>query len=280
MLNCSPFHTILNFSRSNIDIQQIKSCALLDAAPQDKAQLNDLGQFAPLVVTQYGKDTYHLLDGDRIYAAMMDLYNAGDQRFAVVDCLIVDSEKLSESFTKLIIQYRAIELGLENKDAHRLHWIDTLLRVAEEQNISPSKVVALVSDLLHQSTRYARMYVTIAADAVPEVRKAVITPASRRREKSPHIPVEQAARIAGLSPDQQRAELAKVQTALTAKKATGQTARQKSVQAWLSSMEKQLGDGATLAKYDRELLEKASQLWVEFNSASADSQQENKWDGI
>lgn len=267
MLNCSPFHTILNFSRSNIDIQQIKSCALLSANPQDKAQLNDLGQFAPLVVMQYGKDTYHLLDGDRIYAAMTDLYNAGDQRFAVVDCLIVDSEKLSESFTKLMIQYRAIELGLENKDEHRLHWIDTLLRVAEEQNISPSKVVSLVSDLLHQSTRYARMYVTIAADAIPEVREAVITPASRRREKSTHIPVEQAARIAGLSPDQQRAELAKVQTALTAKKATGQTARQKSVQAWLFSVEKRLGDGATLSKNDHELLERASQLWAEFNSA-------------
>lgn len=271
MLNCSRFHVNLKFRRSNIGIDEIKSCASLEADPQEKAQLYDLEQFSPLLVIADKNGTYHLLDGDRIYAAMTDLYNAGDQRFAVADCLVIDSGGLSAALIDLMIKYHSVELGAGNIEAHRFAWIDSMLMVADEQNMSQANVVSCVADFLGQSTRYARMYVTIAADAIPEVRKAVITPASRRREKSPHIPVEQAARIAGLSPDRQRAELAKVQTALTAKKATGQTARQKSVQAWLSSMEKRLGDGATLSKNDHELLERASQMWAEFNSALTNS---------
>ena len=104
MLNCSRFHVNLRFRRANMSIHKINSCALLEAAPQDKAQLYDLGQFAPLLVIADKNGTYHLLDGDRIYAAMTDLYNAGDQRFAVVDCLIVDSGGLSAALIDLIIK--------------------------------------------------------------------------------------------------------------------------------------------------------------------------------
>lgn len=266
MLNCSKFDVILKYRRESIPINEITSDVIVTPDQQEKARLMELGQVAPLTVIKNRKGTYSLLEGDQIYAAMADLLSQGNQQFAVADCLTVEHRGLDDWLCDLIIRYHPIEFGGKNVDAYRLDWVDALLVAAERRDMPQSQVTALVADLLNQSKRYARMYVTIAADAIPEVRQAVITPASGRREKSAHIPVEQAARIAGLSPEQQKAELAKLQAALTEKKTGSQTARQKSVQAWLFSVEKQLKNGIPLKKSDRDLLMQAYHLGEEFNS--------------
>ena len=261
MLNCSKLGLILKYKRDAIPMGKIKNEHFLEPSQQDKMQLLDLGQVTPLTVIKNGKSTYSLLAGDQLYAAMLDLYRTGDQRFAIADCLVVSQEGLSDLMQKLIVAYRPVEMGLENADAYRLDWIDILLKVAKEQDISQTKVISLVADLLRQSNRYARMYVTIAANGISELREAVTTPASGRRVKSNHITVEKAARIAGLPAEKQKEALIELQSHLTSKPVTEQTGKQKAVASWLKDVQKQIDQSKTVEPKDLELLVQASKCY-------------------
>lgn len=261
MLNCSKLGIIIKYKRDLIPLEQIESDIVITPTPQEKTKLIELGQVTLLTVIQNGKGKYSLIEGDPTYAAMLDLYAQGNQQFAIADCLVVDSRRLEEPIRDLIIRYHPVEYGRKNMDAHRLEWIETLLIVAEQKKIPQADVIFLVAELIHQSTRYARMYVTIASSAISEVREAVITPASGRRKKSQHITVERAAHIAGYPAEEQRDKLYKLQSHITEKNASTLTGRQKTVLSWLESVKKQINQSKAVKTKDMELLEQSNRIY-------------------
>lgn len=205
MLHCDRLDLQLNYTMSKIKLSDIICCKSAQPSLQQKAQLAQLGQVIPMAVLQSNADKYTLLSEDTLYATMIEMYEPDQE----VDCLVIKAP--NETICNLLIAYHSLELGCENPDVHKLHIVELLLEMATRGEIRRSSILSVVADLFGQSKRYARMYITIASSGIPKLKEAVVIPSSGQSGKSTHIPVQRAAQIANLPPDEQLAELNLIQ---------------------------------------------------------------------
>lgn len=259
MLICDLLGLSLSFKLEKINLSNIECCAPMYPSQLEKDEL-ELGQLMPLTVMPNASGTYSLLAGDTMYAAMLEPKKNG-RHYRQANCLVIDSASLSDTVRELLIECHRLELGYDNAEMHKLRIVELLLELANTENIKRSSLLSIISELFGQSTRYARMYITIASNGIPELREAVILPASGRREKSDHIPVQLAAQIANLTPEEQRAELKRLRTGAAPKESTTKPTNRKAVETWLRTLENLADSGEPLSAEDLSLLQKAEQLY-------------------
>lgn len=204
MLHCNRLDLQLDYTLAKLKLSDIICCGSAQSSVQQKAQLMQLGQVIPLTVIQTSKDEYILLSEDISYATMTEIHEPDQE----ADCLVIKAP--SDAIRDLLIEYHHLELGCNNPDARKLRVVDLLLEMAARGEIERSSVLSIVADLFGQTKRYARMYITIASSAIPELRAAVATPSSGQHIKSAHIPVQRAAQIANLAPQEQLAAITKI----------------------------------------------------------------------
>lgn len=119
----------------------------------------------------------------------------------------------------------------------------------------------MTTELSGQSARYARMYLTIAVSGTQELREAVMIPSSGKREKSDHIPVQLAAKIAKQPPEEQRAKVVQYQSTPAAMPSAAAPQRG-AVETWLQAMQSQVNSGIALDDADTRLLAEAGRLYI------------------
>lgn len=260
MLHCDGLNLKLQYTLDKIDLSRLVSLDAVRVSGQERVQLAELGQVAPLTVIQNAAGTYTILAGEDTFAAMAELHSRNAKQFRRVDAMVIRPVEHEDTVRNLLLEYRALELGCGNQDAHRFRIIDLLRELADLGALDPGAMLPVMTELFGQSARYARMYLTIAASGTQELREAVMTPSSGKREKSAHIPVQLAAQIAKLPPEMQRAEVTRHQSTPAATPSAAAPKRN-AVEAWLQALQSQVDSGMALDEADTRLLAEASQLY-------------------
>lgn len=195
----------------------------------DVGDLSDLissirycGLLSPLTVIGPNEDgIYEILSGERRYRAMSQIREDDPEAFSEVPCYVIGRSGMDQTIKQLVIEISNLETREFNRDVHRLQVVSLYKDLADKGTIDQQEIVKRVQDSLKVSPRYARMYVSIFKNAIPELRDAVETEtlsADEKREKEAageavdlHIPVHQAARISQFSEEGQKETLARIQ---------------------------------------------------------------------
>lgn len=257
MLYCDVLKWTPTYTREAIPFSQILCDDPLQISEPEKVRLTTFGQLSPLVVIPQGDRQYFLLEGGADYAAMLALRQEDKERFAAVDCLVVDTAGLSDIMRALIIGCQQLEnlRGRDDRlDKYRLRVVDLLLERIKRNEMKRSDLAPTVEKLFSVSRRYAKMYIAISSSAIPELREAVIAPSSGRQNKYPHIPAQAASLIASFPPEEQRDQLSQFAMKAT-KKQSSLSSLRGAVSKWLCALQEQLELGHDLSEADQALLE-------------------------
>lgn len=185
------------------------------------SSIRSCGILSPLTVVGPNEDgVYEILAGERRYRALSLIQEKDGVEYNQVPCHIVGDSNLDQTIKKLIIEISNLETREFNRDVHRLQVVSLYKELADKGTIEQQDIVRRVQNSLKVSPRYARMYVSIFKNAIPELRAAVETgyvTAEEREKKEQagepidlHIPVHEAARISQFSEEGQKETLDRI----------------------------------------------------------------------
>ena len=173
--------------------------------------ISAIGLITPLTVVGPRSDNkYVLISGERRYWACKKI-NKETGDFKTVPIMIAGKEDLEESIQELMIESANMETrDVLDKNAHRLRVMQILKQMADNGEITKSKIVSKAKNYMKVSERYARMYKNIFEADDEELTKMVTEPVKINKdgeEIEVVVTVEDAAKLANMDEDARKAAM-------------------------------------------------------------------------
>ena len=171
--------------------------------------IKSLGLLTPLSVvgpTTHGE--YILISGERRYWACKQIHSEDETQFAQIPIYVLHDAGLYQDIQELMIESANLEIRDNfDKNKHRLHILQILKRMVENEQLAASKVTSEACRYMKVSQRFARMYRNIFEndnEALIDLISAPVTYVDENGDtKQQVVAVSQAATIANMDPETQ-----------------------------------------------------------------------------